>query len=370
MDSDELAAIVQQALQQGTQALMAQIEQLQEQVNALQGQTQNPSVHADDGSSHSEQSGDSEPEVEEPANQLVTAHASASGAAPPVNSHDGQTAFLAPEHRQPVTLPSSLKMPKPERFSGKSTDDNEIENWVFAMDNLFVAYGAALADSQQLAYAVGYLIEDALAWWQAARCSQDAPKSWSALKLAMLEYFVSPTKVSDAKDELLALTQKGAEGINEYIARFQRLLIMAQITNESDKVYAFIRGLRRFTAGSIRMHKPSTLIEAMSLAAEFEGAFKGNSAPKGSKRAADFEGHSRDGKRTKPSAFHGFNPGSGKRSAYQSGKGKSQGRSSSGKTTTQRYGKTPAEIEALRRQNACFACGQKGHTAQGCTSKN
>jgi hypothetical protein len=57
---------------------------------------------------------------------------------------------------RPVTLPSSLKTPKPERFSGKSTDDNEIENWFFAMDNLFVAYGAALADSQQLVYAVGY----------------------------------------------------------------------------------------------------------------------------------------------------------------------------------------------------------------------
>jgi hypothetical protein len=115
-------------------------------------------------------------------------------------------------------------MPKPERFSGKSTDDNEIGNWVFAMDNLFVAYGAALANGQQLAYAVGYLIDDALAWWQAARCSQDALKPWSALKLAMLEYFVFPTKVSDAKSGLLALTQKGAEGINKYIARFQQLL--------------------------------------------------------------------------------------------------------------------------------------------------
>jgi Retrotransposon gag protein len=231
MDSDELAAVVQQALRQGTQALMAQIEKLQEQVNALQGQTQDPSGHTDDDSSHSEQSGESEPEVEEPSNLLVTAHASASSAAPPVNSHDGQTAFLAPGHQQRVTLPSSLKMPKPERFSGKSTDENEIENWIFAMDNLFVACGAALNDYQQLAYAVGYLIEDALAWWQAVRCSQDSPKSWSGLNLAMLEYFVSPTKVSDAKDELLALTQKGAEGINEYIARFQRLLIMAQIVD-------------------------------------------------------------------------------------------------------------------------------------------
>jgi Retrotransposon gag protein len=215
---------------------LAQIEQLQQQVNALQGQTQDPSGHADDGSSHSEKSGDSEAEMEEPANQLVTVHASASGVAPPVNSHDGQTVFLAPGHQQPVTLPSLLKMPNPERFSGKSTDESEIENWIFAMDNLFVACGAALNDSHQLAYAVGYLIEDALAWWQAVSCSQDSPKSCSALKLTILEYFVSPTKVWDAKDELPALYQKGAEGIYEYVARFQWLLIMAQITNESDIV--------------------------------------------------------------------------------------------------------------------------------------
>jgi Retrotransposon gag protein len=106
----------------------------------------------------------------------------------------------------------------------------------FAMDNIFVACGAALTYSQQLVYAVDYYIEDALAWCQAVRCSQDSPKSWSALKLSMLEYFISPMKVSEAKGKLLALTQKGAEGINEYVARFRRLLIIAQITNESDKV--------------------------------------------------------------------------------------------------------------------------------------
>jgi hypothetical protein len=112
--------------------------------------------------------------------------------------------------------------------------------------------------------------------------------------------------------------------------------------------------------GSVRLLKPRTLIEAMSLAAEFEGAFKGNSAPKASQNAVDFESHSRAGKRTKPSAFHGFNPGN--RGASHSGKGKPQGSLPSGKTTAQRYGKNPAEIETLRRQNACFACSKKGHT--------
>jgi hypothetical protein len=36
----------------------------------------------------------------------------------------------------------------------------------------------------------------------------------------------------------------------------------------------------------------------------------------------------------------------------------------------ERYQKTPAEIEALKRKNACFVCGQTVHKAQACRSKN
>jgi hypothetical protein len=372
MDTEQITAIVQQALQQGTQALIDQIEKLQEQVQNLQEQTQHRSASSTDDDSQSEQIDENVPEVEEPEpeNQLLVGHASVAGTGQKLGSEATQAHLLPHGSQQLLTMPSSLKMPKPEKFSGKSMDDNEIENWIFAVDNLFVVQGAALTDGQQLAYAVGYLVDDALSWWQTVRCSQDAPKSWSALKLAMLEYFVSPTKVSDAKDELLALTQRSAEGIHEYIAKFQRLLILAQITTESDKVYAFIRGLRRFTAGSVRMHKPNTLIEAMSLAAEFEGAFKGNKTPPGAKRLSEPHGYQRDGKRSKFSSARGSGQVGGKKSYGQSGKGKYRSGSSSGKPTVERYGKTPAEIEALRRQNACFACGQKGHSAKGCPSKN
>jgi hypothetical protein len=55
-----------------------------------------------------------------------------------------------------------IRFPKLEKFIGKFTDSNEVENWIFAMDNLFVAQGKFLAESQKLAYAVGFLTEDAL----------------------------------------------------------------------------------------------------------------------------------------------------------------------------------------------------------------
>jgi hypothetical protein len=68
------------------------------------------------------------------------------------------------------------------------------------------------------------------------------------LSLVLILNLVSPVKVSDAKDRLLSLNQKSAEGTGEYGAEIQRLLIFAYISNETDYVYTFLRGLRRFTA--------------------------------------------------------------------------------------------------------------------------
>jgi tRNA nucleotidyltransferase/poly(A) polymerase len=106
-------------------------------------------------------------------------------------------------------------------------------------------------------------------------------------------------KVYDAKDRLLSLIQKSAEGISEYVTEFQRLHILAQISNETDKIYTFLRGLRRCTAGSVRLHKPNTLQEAIRIALEFEAAFKGIDSQRGFKRSYESGSNQPAGKRSK-----------------------------------------------------------------------
>jgi Ty3 transposon capsid-like protein len=269
---------------------------------------------------------------------------------------------------QPAMNSPFLRFPKPEKFTGKFTDSNEGENWIFAMDNLFLAQGNFLAESQKLAYAVGFLTEDALTWWLAERISPDAPHTWTALKLALLSYLVSPVKVSDAKDRLLSLNQKSAEGIGGYVTEFKRLLILAQISNETVKVYTVLRGLRRFTAGFLRMHKPNTLQEAIRLALEFEAAFKGINSQRGFKRSNECGSIQPAGKSSKNSTGNRNGGGSMGRTrpfGFHRGERKAQPQ-----TVAERYQKTPDEIEALKRQNACFVCGQKVHMAQACKSKN
>jgi Ty3 transposon capsid-like protein len=269
---------------------------------------------------------------------------------------------------QPAMHSPFLRFPKPEKFTGKFTDSNTVENWILAMDNLFVAQGNFLAESQKLAYAVGFLTEDALTWWLAEMISPDAPHTWTALKLALISYLISPVKVSDAKDRLLSLNQKSAEGISGYVTEFQRLLILAQISNETDKVYTFLCGLRRFTAGSVRMHRPNTLQEAIRLALEFEAAFKGSDSQRGCKRSNESGSIQPAGKCSKISTGNRNGGGSMGRIrpfGFHRGDRKAQPQ-----TVAERYQKTPAEIEALKRQKARFACGQKSHMAQACKSKN
>jgi hypothetical protein len=70
------------------------------------------------------------------------------------------------------------------------------------MNNLFVAQGNLFTESQKMAYVVGFLAEDALTWWLAEKISPNTPRTWTAFKLDLLSYFVSPAKVSDAKDRL------------------------------------------------------------------------------------------------------------------------------------------------------------------------
>ena len=66
----------------------------------------------------------------------------------------GQETPLQPGMHSPF-----LRFPKPEKFTGKSTDSNEVENWIFAMDNLFVAQGKFLIESQKIGLCGGIYIE-------------------------------------------------------------------------------------------------------------------------------------------------------------------------------------------------------------------
>jgi hypothetical protein len=174
MDADQLQAFIVNAVPQGTQALSAQVEDLNNQVQALQqtssghqvpeSQDDEPSHRTKDSLSDNDDEGEhDEPSVEEPSgttlNVRVTNEQNLSGSHDSVTSQVGQETHLQSAMHSPL-----LRFPKPEKFTGKSTDSNEVENWIFFMENIFVARGNFSTESQKLVYAVGFITEDALTW--------------------------------------------------------------------------------------------------------------------------------------------------------------------------------------------------------------
>jgi hypothetical protein len=133
--------------------------------------------------SHSDDDGErehDEPSVKEPSGTMenirVPTEQNLSGSHHSVIPQVGQETPL-----QPAMHSQFLRFPKPEKFTCKSTDSNEVENWILVMDNLFVAQGKFLTENQNLAYAVGFLTEDALTWWLAERISPVAPHTWTLM---------------------------------------------------------------------------------------------------------------------------------------------------------------------------------------------
>jgi hypothetical protein len=115
------------------------------------------------------------------------------------------------------------------------------------------------------------------------------------------------------------------------------------------------------------MHKPNTIQETIKLASEFEAAFKGSDSQRGFKRSNEAGSIQPAGKRSKTNNGNRNGGGSmGRTLPFGFHRGD---RKAKPQTVAERYQKTPAEIEALKRQNACFVCGQKGHMAQAGKSK-
>jgi hypothetical protein len=335
MDPEEIEQLIANAVERGQQTLTQQMQEQAATIAQLQAQLQ------DNNSDHQQHQ-----------QQL---------------DHTSGTAEVAHTQTNPNPLPrqsTSLKLPKPEKFTGKRSDD--VANWIFSMSNLFAVQ--TLTETEKLVYAISFLTEEALSWWQVAR-ENGQINTWVSLKDAMIAYFESPTKTRDAKNKLYDLSQTGGpEGFDAYMAAFQQLLIQTKIKDEDDKIHLFVRGLRPFVSGLVGLQHPSTVTEAMAHAAKIESSYKRPPTSKKTGSMTPFESSGNGKKLSTPSSRNGrlggginkqqkLNVDSSKRSSKGSNKFSLQ-------MLAERYKKSAAEIEVMRKQRQCFVCGEKGHSAQ------
>src|SRR5262249_48739534 len=116
-------------------------------------------------------------------------------------------------------------------------------------------------------------------WWEHFRMTrQDAQEAlpeadrteltWDEFRSAFRAEFMPHNYECSLWNQLHSLQQK--HSIHEYIAEFQRLLLLLPTINNADLVQRFIRGLKCDTATEVDICGPTTLAEAETIALRYD----------------------------------------------------------------------------------------------------
>ena len=213
----------------------AALAQLQQQHAAMQQQLQQQAVQQQQQFAHMQQAA------------MVQAAAAAAGA-------------------HPAAAPSRLpKIGLPLKFKGSM--GSAVDTWHSSMVQQFVYYNIA-DESSKLRMGAGNLEGDALQWFNSIPAA-NAPTTWNDFMELLYKRFRPVAAILIARQNLAKLRQ-GQHSVSAYAHRVQTLLTAIPDMGPSDQVFQFAYGLSPTLAAYVWEHKPTTLIDAIQLAASKE----------------------------------------------------------------------------------------------------
>ena len=172
------------------------------------------------------------------------------------SSHEG-----GPSERR-----GKAKVPDPRPYAGER-DAQKLENFIFDMDQYFLASGIDSEESQ-LNRATMFLTDAAKVWWrtkyheiQAGRCRIS---TWDELKQELKGHFYPENVDYLARRKLRDLTQKGS--VQDYVKQFTTIMLDIRDMTEKDKLFYFMDGLSREAAIELQRRRVQTLSDAVTAA--------------------------------------------------------------------------------------------------------
>lgn len=152
---------------------------------------------------------------------------------------------------------SKPRIPAPAAYEGAAA---ALDDWVAELEQQFDWYRTA--DAEKVQFATAFLKGAARDWWKhlASR-----PADWAGLVAALRKRFQPVTTAEVARAKLLTLNQ-GKSSVQDYVSSFRRLLISVPTMSEDDRLFQFLRGLRKDIATQLRMQGVTTLEEAVEKA--------------------------------------------------------------------------------------------------------
>src|SRR4029077_5800551 len=105
----------------------------------------------------------------------------------------------------------------------------------------------------------------ALDWWSSLSAAE-RPPTWDLFAAGLRARFQPLSQATLARRQLDVLKQGPIQGVQEYITAFRRLLTSLPDMHESDRVHAFVRGLRPAIAAQVLIQRAATLAKAIEVA--------------------------------------------------------------------------------------------------------
>ncbi|MCO5571421.1 hypothetical protein L7F22_025161 [Adiantum nelumboides] len=213
-------------------------------------------------------------------------------------------------------------------------------------------------ESSKLRHVAMHFQKSARQWWASLRANGEAPKTWKALRSAIMKKFLA----SDAKDKVLtkwrSLKLSPHESIHKYVDKFWDLHLKTTIYKKIDfkeQKQQYCAGLPKDVNKYVNSKSPRTILAVIyhtmvAARINFQQGAKRNLKPMEAKEKQEYKGKNFSQNSSKENS----NNNKAKEKGVFKGKNKL----------------TPEELERYRKENKCFKCGEQGHSYRSCPQRN
>ena len=163
-----------------------------------------------------------------------------------------------------------LRHGTPDKFTGLNA-----RSWLKSIDNIFEAQNNILSDDRKIKYAVSYMSEDGLQWWELSTMHGQNIINYEHFKQELLKYFEPINRELNARRNLNTLKQMGKfTAVRAYNQEVSKWLLQVPSMTAPEQIFHYSQGLKNRTRIEIERSEPQSLQDAMRIADRIDSLYQ------------------------------------------------------------------------------------------------